>query len=70
MIVLTILALAEVVLSGSFLYFYLIVDANEYVLGGLMAAQLIVIAFFLISYYKTCVNFVELSEDREEEYLW
>ena len=70
MVILTGLALLEAALSAFFLYFFLFVSANEYILGGLMAGQLVVVSLFLIAYYRVSVTVEELTENRGEEYLW
>jgi hypothetical protein len=70
MILLTFFALLEIFLSGTFIYLFLRGETNEYLLGGLMAIQLLVISLIIITYYKTFITYREISEDREEEYLW
>jgi len=70
MILLTFFALLEIFLSGTFIFFFLKGETNEYLLGGLMVAQLLVVSLIIVSYYKAFVTFREISEDREEEYLW
>jgi len=70
MILLTFFSLLEIFLSGSFIFLFLRGETNEYLLGGLMALQLLVVCLIIIAYYKTFITFREISEDREEEYLW
>jgi hypothetical protein len=70
MILLIFLAIIEIALSGFFIYSFVKGITNEYLLGGLMTAQLLVISLIILTYYKTFISFNEVSEDREEEYLW
>jgi hypothetical protein len=70
MIALSLLALLELFLSSSFVYMFLSGNVSEYILGGLMIAQLLVIALALLAYYKALVPFREITEDRDEAYLW
>lgn len=66
----TLLTILELILSGAFIFYFLTGVTDEYVLGGLMAAQLLVVSLVIIIYYRISVTFIELSEDREEAYLW
>ena len=70
MIILILLGILQIFLSGFFLFAFLSGVTNEYLLGGLMTAQLLVIALIILTYYKTFISFKEISEDRKEEYLW
>jgi len=70
MIILTFFAVIEIVLSGFFIHFFVKGITNEYLLGGLMTAQLLMISLIIFTYYKTFISFKEISEDRKEEYLW
>jgi hypothetical protein len=69
-IVLGLLALLELILSGTFIYYFLFGHTSEYLLGGLLVAQLLVVSLVILSYYKSFVPFQEISEDRDEEFLW
>jgi len=70
MILLVFFSLLEIFLSGAFIFMFVRGETNEYLLGGLMAMQLLSVAMITICYYRTFVSFREISEDREEEYLW
>ena len=70
MILLTFFAVLEIALSAFFVYTFFQGAMNEYLLGGLMTAQLLIMAMIIVTYYKAFVPFKEISEDREEEYLW
>ncbi len=62
--------LLEIVLSGFFIYSFITGVTNEYLLGGLMTAQLLVISLIILAFARTFIAFEEISEDREERYLW
>jgi len=70
MILLIFFALLEICLSGTFIFLFLGGETNEYLLGGLMAMQLLVVSLMIVCCYKAFITFREISEDREEEYLW
>lgn len=70
MIALAVLALLELALSASFIYMFIFGHVNEYALGGLMIGQLLVMALSLLSYYKALVPYREITEERDEAYLW
>lgn len=70
MIALALLALLELGLSVAFIYMFLFGHANEYALGGLMVGQLLVVALALLAYYKALIPYREITEDRDEAYLW
>jgi hypothetical protein len=70
MVALVLLAVLEIALSAGFILFILSGLVNEYILGGLMSAQLLVMSLIVVSCYRAFVTFREITEDREEPYLW
>ncbi len=70
MAVVVVLSLALLAMAGLFAYLLISGKGSDYLLGTLLAFELLIAAVEIVLFARCFIPFREVSEDREEELLW
>ncbi|HAM49658.1 MAG TPA: hypothetical protein DCP92_02780 [Nitrospiraceae bacterium] len=70
MAVIIVLSSALLGMAGFFAYLLIWGKGNDYLLGTLLAFELLIAGVEIVLFARCFIPFREVSEDREEELLW